>query len=115
VWIASSVLAGMLAATYVRAARGARDATEADQTGDAPGRLGMVGGVLAWFAVGCPVCNKIALFALGCSGAVTWFAPAQPYLAAVSLVTTAGALIVRLRGQVLCSTLTRSPTPTGAS
>ena len=104
VWIASSILAGMLAATYVRAARGIAEARAIDDTGDAPSRLGMVGGVLAWFAVGCPVCNKLALLALGYSGAITWFAPVQPLLAAAALVTTAAALLMRLRGQTLCST-----------
>jgi len=104
VWIATSILAGMLAATYVRPARSGEEVEKVDDPGDAPGRFGMVGGVLAWFAVGCPVCNKIALLALGYSGALTWFAPVQPYLAATALVTTAAALLMRLRGQVLCTT-----------
>jgi hypothetical protein len=78
--------------------------TSADDAADAPSRFGMVGGVLAWFAVGCPVCNKLALLALGYSGAITWFAPVQPFLAAAALITTAGALLVRLRGQILCTT-----------
>ncbi|GGC08007.1 hypothetical protein [Cellulomonas carbonis] len=110
-WIATSVLAGMLAATYVRPRRlagapGAVDggalAGDAPDEVDRPSRLGMVGGVLTWFAVGCPVCNKVALLALGYSGALTWFAPVQPYLAGVALLLTAGALVVRLRGQVAC-------------
>ena len=121
VWILTSVLAGMLAATYVRPEGRAPKAEpdEADgpaepvveegpeaaagpDTTDTPSKLGMAGTVLAWFAVGCPVCNKLALLALGYSGAITWFAPVQPYLAAVALLTTAAALVVRLRGQVLC-------------
>lgn len=114
VWIVTSVLAGMLAATYVRARPAATEATasdaptapatDADAPVDAPSRLAVAGGVLAWFAVGCPVCNKIALLALGYSGALTWFAPMQPYLAAVALLMTAGALVFRLRGQVFCPT-----------
>jgi len=104
VWIASSILAGMLAATYVRPSRGIVETKETEDTGDAPSRFGMVGGVLAWFAVGCPVCNKLALLALGYSGAITWFAPVQPFLAAAALLTTAGALLMRLRGQTLCPT-----------
>lgn len=113
VWIVTSVLAGMLAATYVRARPVATEATASDApptepTGDAPvdapSRFAVAGGVLAWFAVGCPVCNKIALLALGYSGALTWFAPMQPYLAAVALLMTAGALVFRLRGQVFCPT-----------
>lgn len=121
VWIATSVLAGMLAATYVRSRQpapaevavvpaaagptptpsGAADAPD-DAPVDAPSRFAVAGGVLAWFAVGCPVCNKIALLALGYSGALTWFAPMQPYLAAAALAMTAGALVFRLRGQVFC-------------
>jgi hypothetical protein len=107
VWIASSILAGMLAATYVRPRSGLEAPPEPDSV-DGASRLGVLGGVLAWFAVGCPVCNKLALLALGYSGALTWFAPAQPYLAAVALLTTAGALLVRLRGQVLCPTPRRA-------
>lgn len=104
VWIASSVLAGMLAATYVRPRSGQQVPPEPSDAVDGASRLGVLGGVLAWFAVGCPVCNKLALLALGYSGALTWFAPAQAYLAAIALLTTAGALLVRLRGQVLCPT-----------
>jgi hypothetical protein len=104
VWIASSILAGMLAATYLRPPGGVAPAMQPNQTGDAPSRWGMAGGLLTWFAVGCPVCNKIALLALGYSGAITWFAPVQPFLAAVALMITAGALVMRLRGQTLCST-----------
>jgi len=47
VWVASSVLAGMLAATYIRRTRGIAESTETDDTSDAPSRFGMVGGVLA--------------------------------------------------------------------
>ena len=108
VWVISSILAGMLAATYVQRIRGASGPAETAGT-DRPSRFGMVGGVLTWFAVGCPVCNKLALLALGYSGALTWFAPVQPYLAAVALAMTAGALLMRLRGQTLC------PTPTAVS
>ncbi|WP_231494925.1 hypothetical protein [Cellulomonas sp. KRMCY2] len=113
VWIITSVLAGMLAATYVRpegrAARrsddgadGAPEVLAGEDGTDTPSKLGVAGGILTWFAVGCPVCNKLALLALGYSGAITWFAPVQPYLAAVALLTTAAALLVRLRGQVMC-------------
>ena len=108
VWIASSVLAGMLAATYVRPRSGLPAPAEPSDSVDGASRLGVLGGVLAWFAVGCPVCNKLALLALGYSGALTWFAPAQPYLAAVALLTTAAALLVRLQGQVQCPTPRRT-------
>ncbi|MDO5734966.1 MAG: hypothetical protein Q4P15_00665 [Propionibacteriaceae bacterium] len=106
VWIGSSILAGMLAATYVRPSgttkKQAVEERDDDGTGTRQGRFGIAGTVLAWFAVGCPVCNKLALLALGYSGAITWFAPIQPLLAAGALLLTGGALAFRLRGQVIC-------------
>ena len=95
VWIISSVVTGMLVATYVR--------DEPTVHKDHQGTLGMVGGFIAWFAVGCPVCNKLALLALWYSGAITYFAPIQPILGMAALVLTSIALIWRLKGQVVCS------------
>lgn len=106
VWLVTSALSGMLLATYVRApgAGGgvAGGPGELEVVEGRSSRFGMAGGVLAWFAVGCPVCNKLALIAFGYSGALTWFAPMQPFLAVAALVLTAVALVWRLRGQVAC-------------
>lgn len=112
VWILTSVFSGLLFATYVRdgqPGRGRDDAPSARMDGvtDEAGarrlsRAGMTGALLAWFAVGCPVCNKLALLALGYSGALTWFAPAQPALAVAALALTGLALVVRLRGRAAC-------------
>lgn len=109
VWIGSSILAGMLAATYIRLPTDATahekrvdDDPAASTHGSRQGRFGIAGTVLAWFAVGCPVCNKLALVALGYSGAITWFAPIQPVLAVGALLLTGGALFFRLRGQTHC-------------
>lgn len=112
VWILTSVFSGLLFATYVRDGgpeSGGTPGSEAPATGGPDGaedrrtsRVGIVGAFLAWFAVGCPVCNKFALLALGYSGALTWFAPVQPVLAVIALVLTAVALVVRLRGRVAC-------------
>lgn len=87
----TAVLGGLLAATYVRDG----------QDAGAP-RAGMAGGLLAYFAVGCPVCNKIALLALGYTGALQWFAPVQPVLAAVGVGLLAFALRQRLQGEIAC-------------
>ena len=54
--------------------------------------LATVGGLVSFFAVGCPVCNKLVLLALGASGAVSWFAPVQPVLAVASVALMAWAL-----------------------
>lgn len=98
IWIITSVLMGMLVATYVKGTPQMDDRSETRTTA-----LGTVGGILAWFAVGCPVCNKLALIALGYSGAITWFAPVQPWLGVIAMVVTALALVYRLSGQISCT------------
>jgi hypothetical protein len=103
VWVLTSLGAGMLTATYVTPRGREKQSSEDDRPEDQkPARMGIIGGVLTWFAVGCPVCNKIALLALGYSGAITWFAPFQPVLAIAAMILTGLALIVRLKGQMAC-------------
>lgn len=114
VWVVTSLLSGMLMATYVkerepgevaRSLGSEESSSSADLKDEATERssfLGMVGTFGAWFAIGCPVCNKLALLALGYSGAITYFAPLQPWLAGVSLALLLLGLIVRLSGEVAC-------------
>ena len=97
----TAVLSGLLFATYVQA--GTRDETDEAAGLDRPSRFGSLGGLLSFFAVGCPICNKVVVIALGTSGALTWFAPVQPYLGVVALGLLAWALRVRLRGEVACT------------
>lgn len=92
----SSILSGLLLATYVR--------DPSVTTDDEFTRAGGLGGLLTVFAVGCPVCNKLALLALGSAGAMQWFAPVQPYLAVLAVALLGWALRTRLRGQVACPT-----------
>ena len=96
--IIAAALSGLLTATYVRVPGGTSDAQ-----GETGTRRGMVGALLTWFAVGCPVCNKIALLVLGYAGAMTWFAPLQPFLWMGAIVALVWALAVRLRGEVSCA------------
>lgn len=97
--IVTAVLAGLLVATYVRA-----DGPEpyAEDQLDTPGKAGGVGGLLSFFAVGCPTCNKLAVVALGSTGALDWFAPAQPVLAVLSVILLGWALRARLRVTDAC-------------
>jgi hypothetical protein len=106
VWLATAVLSGLLVATYVR-----EDGTSGQ---DRASRRGGVGGVLAFFAVGCPVCNKLVVVALGTSGAMSWFAPVQPLLALGALVLLTVALRGRLRGQRACAVPAASSSPTSS-
>ncbi|WP_300345796.1 hypothetical protein [Nesterenkonia sp.] len=103
VWILASALTGMLIATYVHPSPAAEGSSRSEGKADRSGKLGLTGGILAWFAVGCPVCNKLALLALGYSGAITWFTPVQPFLATAAILLSGLALIIRLKGQVACT------------
>lgn len=52
----------------------------------------LAGGAATYLAVGCPVCNKIVVMLLGTGGAMTWFAPLQPVIAAIGVLVLAMAL-----------------------
>ncbi len=106
VLLLTAVLGGLLAATYVRR----RDDQLVGSAADSGhlDRKGLLGGLLAYLAVGCPVCNKLALLALGAAGAQQWFAPIQPVLAIGALGLLAWALKTRLDGDRAC------PLPTAA-
>lgn len=85
-WIGTSVLSGALLATYLE-----------------PGlRRGLAGqslgaGLLGVFAIGCPICNKLVVAAIGVSGALTYFAPIQPILGAAGLTLAGVGLWLRVR------------------
>jgi hypothetical protein len=57
------------------------------------GTTGALGATVGWLAIGCPVCNKLIVLAIGSSGALAWFAPARPWLAAPSVALLLGAVI----------------------
>lgn len=97
VWVSTALLGGLLIAASI----GPRPAQACERS---TGRRGLGGALLAWFAIGCPVCNKLVLLAVGASGALTWFAPLQPLLAVGGLLLLAAALRVRLRDQNPCAT-----------
>lgn len=94
--ILSGVLGGLLIATYVRPTQPSSEEL------DRPSKAGLAGSLLSFFAVGCPVCNKLVLLALGASGALSVFAPIQPILAIASLGLLGYALRARLRGEIAC-------------
>lgn len=98
VLVITALLGGLLAATYVREPGASVDAVDDER----PARRGGIAGLLSFFAVGCPVCNKLVVIALGTVGARQWFEPVQPLLAAVSIVLMAIALRTRLRYADAC-------------
>ncbi len=102
-WLLSAPLMGIVMATYTAPAAetpielvtlGPEAAIAADRRSTT---LGGLAGFGAFLAIGCPVCNKIALVLLGASGAMSVFAPIQPFIGAVSLGLLAATAVWRLR------------------
>ena len=93
VWLATAPLIGLLVATYVRPPLRAFDREHGEP---GAGRT-TVAGIAAYIAIGCPICNKVVVAALGVSGALNYFAPLQPIIGAASLVVLGGTLAWRLR------------------
>ncbi|MFD8302822.1 hypothetical protein ACFV29_10780 [Streptomyces sp. NPDC059690] len=95
VWAVSSLLIGLLVATYV-------EQPPAVKNNGTRSRRAVVAGVLSAFAVGCPICNKLVVLAVGVSGAFSYWAPAQPFLAVASLALLMHAFARRLRTAAAC-------------
>ena len=89
----AAVLSGLVMATYV--------ATPDDAPRE--GRWGLAGSFVTFFAVGCPVCNKLVLIALGSTGAIQFFEPVQPYLAVGAIAMLAWAFVARVRRERACA------------
>jgi hypothetical protein len=96
-WMVGAVLVGLLAATYV-AEPGVGRAGSSQEKNVAGG------GLISVLAIGCPVCNKLVVLALGYGGATTYFAPAQPILGFLSVGILLYALRLRLRSEGTCPT-----------
>lgn len=103
VWLVSAPLMGLVMATYTAPAAttpivmvplGGSDPAVAERRSTT---LGSLAGLGAFLAIGCPVCNKVALVLLGASGAMSVYAPIQPIIGAVSLVLLLGTAAWRLR------------------
>ncbi len=89
--VLSAPLMGGLTATYLARPSGARPAPA-----EGGGRA-TIGGVAAYLAIGCPICNKIIVAVLGVSGALNVFAPVQPLIGVGSVLLLSATLIWRLR------------------
>ena len=95
VLIVTSILTGLLIASYVK--------TEEMLQEDRSLKVGSFGSFLSFIAVGCPVCNKVALIALGSSGAIRVFAPLQPYFAVAGIALLFYAVRKRILSESNCS------------
>jgi len=84
----TALLLGLLGPTYVAGTDAGGPSCENKVTS---------GGILSVLAVGCPICNKLVVLALGVSGALTYFAPVQPLIGLVSVALLIYALRQRLQ------------------
>ena len=94
VLLITSVLSGLLVASYFR-----NDVVTPEEKSI---KIGGVGAILSYLAVGCPVCNKLVLIALGSTGAIKYFAPVQPYLAWLGVFLLTFAVQQRLSKESSC-------------
>ncbi|MCU0310223.1 MAG: hypothetical protein MUE36_04685 [Acidimicrobiales bacterium] len=104
--VASALLIGMIWAARRAPATDTGTTAEAIEAGDQVARRrSLFAGLLAGLAVGCPVCNKVVLVALGTSGALSWWGPVQPLLGLAAIVMLGFVLRSQLRrvGAVSCS------------
>lgn len=114
--VVTSMLSGLLVATYIAPPPYSKrvhdsivnDGDNHDDGGEAnpdtkdKSRFGIAGTITAFFAVGCPVCNKLVLLALGSTGAVQYFEPLQPLLAMLSIGLLAWAFVRRTISEDRC-------------
>lgn len=61
------------------------------------GGRALAGTLLSFFAVGCPICNKLVVLLLGLGGAMTIFNPLRPFLGITSIVLLIVTLVLRVR------------------
>ena len=61
------------------------------------GGRALAGTLLSFFAVGCPICNKLVVLLLGLGGAMTIFNPLRPFLGTASIALLGITLFLRVR------------------
>ena len=65
------------------------------------------GGFVSFLAVGCPVCNQAVVALVGVSGALSWWAPVQPFVGLLALAL----LLYTLRKRLNTYKLAACPIP----
>ena len=86
------------------------EATESSGLAEAAERQGtrtIWGGFVSFLAVGCPVCNQAVVALAGVGGALSWWAPVQPFVGLLAVVL----LLYTLRKRLNTYKLTACPVP----
>ena len=76
-------------------------------TVDRQGTRTVWGGFVSFLAVGCPVCNQAVVALVGVSGALSWWAPVQPFIGLLAV----GLLLYTLRKRLNTYKLAACPIP----
>lgn len=93
IWGISVVLLGpLLALAALSPSSG-----DADTRQHSGGMRALVGSLLSFFSVGCPVCNQLVVLLLGTGGAMTFFNPLRPFLGIAAVAILAVTLFLRVR------------------
>ena len=86
------------------------EAVESSGLADAAERQGtrtVWGGFVSFLAVGCPVCNQAVVALVGVGGALSWWAPVQPFVGLLAVAL----LLYTLRKRLNTYKLTACPVP----
>ena len=107
IWLASAPLIGSIFGSYAAPVDKVHRPTT--DVSSRAGRLSLAS-VGSFLAIGCPLCNKLVVAALGVSGALNVFGPIQPLIGTASVALLGLSLVWRLRMRsrpcTACSDLT---------
>lgn len=99
----TSALIGLIFAIRPEAAESSELAAAAERQGTRT----IWGGFVSFLAVGCPVCNQAVVALVGVGGALSWWAPVQPFVGLLAVAL----LLYTLRKRLNTHKLTACPIP----
>lgn len=102
IWAITSLLIGIVFAIRPEKMTAVHAAADEQQQSRA-----IWGGFVSFLAVGCPVCNQLVVAAVGASGALSWWAPVQPFVGLAAI----GLLLWALKKRLDTYELTSCPLP----
>ena len=83
------------------------ESTELAAAAERQGTRTIWGGFVSFLAVGCPVCNQAVVALVGVSGALSWWAPVQPFVGLLAVTL----LVYTLRKRLNTYRLAACPIP----
>ena len=83
------------------------ESTELAAATERQGTRTIWGGFVSFLAVGCPVCNQAVVALVGVSGALSWWAPVQPFVGLLAVAL----LLYTLRKRLNTFKLIACPVP----